>query len=256
VIAQEIISQNQEYSTNETDKEWEKSYSGILLNRLRTIGDRSGQKVDITNKMAMTETFSVGGEKADLTRQLKGGGVGDTGGVFENTIEAYDYRKYTWWREAFDQGGLEYRMVELALIDLAEDAGVEDSGIFRPSVVLPKYRFELGEKSVEDLTSWIREQTVEVLSPLLLPDYVLKRTDFALRLIPLTEEAREARTSNNNAWVRALGAIREASVQLDKIFQAQATSTRLALGSEQPTISDLLPQDTTPTQLKDNNPNW
>lgn len=211
---------------DEVDREWKSSYSGKLFNRIQEIAHREGKKAEINNKMGMTETFSVDDEKARLYHRLSGGGVFESGGRLENLIEAYDYRKLPWWREAFDQGGLEYQLVELPLVYLARDAGVADPNIFSPSIVLSKYQFEPGAESVDQMKDWINREIIRVISPKLLPDYTVKIMDSALRIIPLTEEAREARTVDNSAFARAMQAISESYETLDLLFQEKGAESR------------------------------
>ncbi|MEI6266757.1 MAG: hypothetical protein WCP14_02615 [bacterium] len=247
---------NIERLKEEALNKWNLSYSGILEARIQEFVKQENKMVKVVDKLQPTETFIVGDEKATLNHRLLGGGVGDIGGTIENSIEADHYRKYAWWRNAFDQGGLEYKMSELSVISLAKEAGVEDSDIFRASTVLSKYRFELGEKTTHEMSEWVMEEIFKILAPKLLPDYRPMIADSALRIIPLTKEAQEARTEDNSAWERSLQTIREASVQLDQIFRDESLRSRQAIGSEEPTLTSQLIQQNTDIQPENANPDW
>ena len=224
-------------AATKADQEWRESFSGILFERIQAIAQREGKEAEIQDKMRMVETFCVGDERAKLYHRLQGGGVGESGGTIGNLIEAYDYRKLSWWKEAFDQGGLEFRFMELPLVFLAKDAGVLDPNIFRPTAVLAKYQFDPGNDSTSHLSDWVASEIIKVLTPKLVPDYQIRIADSALRLVPLTAEAEQARTINNTVYAKALQAIFEASGELDVLFQQKAASLREEMAKEVPEIS-------------------
>ena len=203
---------------------WSRTLSGKIYKGLEIIANKLSKPLHIENKGGVHERFQLGTETASLYKRLIDGTVGEDDGSIQSYAECWEYKNYSWWKEALDLEKIPVVLLDTPVINLVMDAQVSHAdNYFLPSAVVQN--FHLNPK--RDLNceivmqDWVKHQIKEVLNPLLYPDYDLVEYENKLRLNPLTPEAKLSRTSDNDAYGAAKKKIPECLKELSSRYEAR-----------------------------------
>lgn len=213
---------------NDEDIQWLETLSGKIFTRLESIAKKEKESLSVENKGKALELFHVGNQTAHLSKRLSDSTVGEDGGTIQTFAECWEYKRLHWWREALDLEDKPVVFLDTPIMKLAEDANVSDAGAyFDPAIVVQKYNLNpTNDRDLEiAMQHWIKEQIKETLNPLLKPNYEVKEYENALRLCPMTDEAKQSRIIDNSAYEIAKKQLHLALNKLQSCFKSQKHSS-------------------------------
>jgi len=206
-------------------EKWKReTVSGALLARLEEMGKRDGKRAGVLNWSKPLEIFCYGEEKATLKKKLEGAMVGGEAGQIKDLVECYHYKRLPWWREALEAEQIEFNFSELPVAFAARDVVAEWRETFIPEDIINKYNLSEPSKSQvnTELIDWINTEIINTLSPLVNSDYKPELIGSVVRLIPLTAEAAQSRTEDNEVYAKLLEKIKAVAELLKQRWQAKA----------------------------------
>jgi hypothetical protein len=209
----------------EEDREWkEHNPSGKLFMALQKAAQEQGVDFSLKNKSGIIEQFNFGGQHASFTHHLHGGAVGESSGKIKDFVESYHYKRYSWWKNALDTTQAKYEFLDTPVAFAGHDITDKWEAIFVPNTIIEKYNLVPVNdlKGRREMRDWINEKLVVLLKEKLAPHFTLQEYDNAVRMVPLTEEAKQSRTEDNDVYREALQKIKEVIPELEALYQSKS----------------------------------
>ncbi len=202
----------------------EGSMSSRLFQRLQKRAAEEGVVCSMLHAGSPIEVLIHGGSQVLLRHFLQNANRDVSGGIIETCAESWEYRKFPWWKEVLDAEESPVRLLDTPVVLAARDTQLPDADkIFRPSLAASS--FKLYDTTARDSRDrifaerWIQMQIEDVLYPLLAPHFTVKYLDDALRLLPITADARESVRTENDTYRQTLQKITEAVPILEKRYR-------------------------------------
>jgi hypothetical protein len=214
-------------SKRHTSAEWSGTLSGKLAGYLAAKAAEGKVPFEVLGKGKVFETFQFNHDQAHLRKQISGGRIGETPHNIHTLIEAYEYKRKPWWSEAIDAQGIDnFLFLDTPVQFAAKDAGIAQwERLFRPSVVMKEHGIYTGTDEEERLMCQIkiRRTIIDVLTRRVGPHYDVCDEFGSLRLRALTDEARESRFVDNEAYHSVLPVFGEAVPDLEMVYSSMAS---------------------------------
>ncbi|MFI0434746.1 MAG: hypothetical protein ACH350_03325 [Parachlamydiaceae bacterium] len=162
------------------------SLSDQIRDKLSLLAAKSGKIFFIENQGSPIEIYHYGSQSARLIRRLHQACVGERGGVVRYYAESIERDRFEWWRQVLE--GLPIFYLDLPIDDIAREMQVVNpEHYFSPQEVIRHYQFN--PNNYQDLEiacqQWIQDNVIEILNPLLEPDFKVCFLEDRFRLIPL-----------------------------------------------------------------------
>lgn len=207
------------------EQEWrERNTTGRLYVSLKDSAEKQGVEFSIKDKFGPIETFKYGDQQATFTHHLAEGGVGESSGQIKDFVECYHYKRNDWWKKALEatQTNFEFQDTPVALAGC--DITPNWRELFAPREIIEKYGLAPADdiKKKREMTDWINEEVSKLLKDHLLPHFGLRTYDGALRMVPLTEEAKATHTEDNAVYNQVLTKIQDIIPQLEVLYQLKS----------------------------------
>ncbi len=204
------------------ENSWKETVSGKLFSRLQSAAEATGKSFSLEGKNKMVEKFHFGDEDAIIIKRLENATVGEQNGTLKGYIEAWEYKRRDWWREAVEAEGLKMGFLDTSVGRAALDAGVTNwMEIFSPKLAVDAFGLadQQDVQKRNEREGWVRSRIMDVVGPSVLPDYELSFHDYTIRLDARSPEALKSRGEDNDTYRAMLAKVKKAAEQLTAEYE-------------------------------------
>jgi hypothetical protein len=205
---------------NNQDKGIEPTIAGQIRAKLNEFSIKKDKKAYVENENDPVATYHLGTESAKIYKRLDNGTVGEDNGTIRYYAEYSDIKRLDWWKTVLDT--LQISFLETPIDDFARQAQMSSPElVFTPEAVIKHYHLNSKEDEETQIAAkqWVQDQVINILTPLLAPDYKLQFFEEHFRLIPLTHNAIESREIDNQTYENAKRAIVDSVTLLQDSYQ-------------------------------------
>lgn len=202
---------------------WEGTLSHEIYTSLKKIDEE--KKVEVLHKGTDHEIFCFGNDQAHLYKRLEDGSVGESNGVIRAYVELHEIYSKEWWKLAIgDNIHRSVKLLPVSLEQLAIDAKYEsESWMLNPRAVAMKYELlkQLDDNEKMLLKKKISNMIKETLKDLCKDNFEIREdNEAALRLVPLTNDAKLIDLGKNGPYQEMVKKISEFLVKLKSNYKS------------------------------------
>ncbi len=207
----------QSYQERMESKWKDETVSGGLFTRLESDAKAAGKTFSLEGKNKLVEKFHFGDENAIIIKRLENATVGEQNGTLGSFVEAWEYKRLKWWRDAIDAEKSPVGFLDTSIGRAAQDAGVSNwKETFNPTFAVEAFGLadQQDDQKRGERENWVRSRIMDVVGPAVLPDYELSFHDYTIRLDARSPEALKSRGEDNDTYRAMLAKVKVAAEQL------------------------------------------